>query len=959
MKTNFKKILASAGVIAGVVTPVSLGIQSILSNQTTKNVIDNDIVDQSFETETFASARTFSTDNASIQTISSNLGPIVIDNTNPTKVINYDWYYNPAWQVDVSTTEFGNSTGIADWEYLPDKDFLFLVTDKSVLIKLRASTGEVLASLDQASSGIPVSSNKITTIDFNSTLYVWNSKSPNSSIASIDANTLKATNASVGSQKNSVIELLGLDVGYNLAITTTDTIANNSSTITNIKLQFVDDGINNFTPPSGHTIPSIDLTITGTAYNNIYKNVFKRSSSSYVLAVANKLYQINLNRQDMSQSTITEITPSSGITLKAFNSGYMSANGSIFLKSNSDANIYRMAPSSNTVAVFSNLASVPNSTNPELNTAANAADNALRIYPVPNSPSVNSGTYLDNVIFVIDPKTSLSTGLNNGNFLYNFQTTKPDVIVPDASKATFLNKIPSAISSNDFISQNADTLLSTNVTLEADDLAGTLKATFRVTKTAWYSTSSKTNSIIHHDFNVSKIYSTTPSDSKFNFATQSAFNNIASGYFTKKSPSQITSADFDLYGSSVLPLSSSVNISFLKDLKRVFIITGRVDSTGEIKVKAIVSYTNVYGNYVSFVVNEQTYTVTKTSSSSYEFLFTSNDSSTLTTMKQTLPSLIDNTDVPLMEKFISKEVLYPPSRRNIFLQPNDVDGTVTVVVTYNGLDPTVAAKFEQVFSGFVTEAEATVKFNGSGVDATTRPDLASVFPLSKDITSISGYAGYGNRIVNEIKISDLTLTYDFSILARMGFVPTISILPATSTELEYGALTVQVSFDPATSTSGKKLPSIYKDKFGLKDYKITQQYVGFLSVGVLYTISLKSYDSTPVQKLVSSVPVGSVVEKTMLLDTLNLKGFTMNEVILTNYTWKNEALVFEVIAQSTEYSTINKKASFTVDWAPFFQSSRTRNLIIGVVVALLGAILVASAIAFYIFRKNKIRRMLK
>lgn len=894
--------------------------------------------------------KVYDSSNSLLETISNELGPIVIKDKT---IVNYDWYYNDYWTIDL--TKYSNSTTVVDWEFLQNYNLLFAITDTSHLIKINTLTGEVLADSSRVVSAIPAGSNKLGFISYDLELYVWNSFTSNGHISQVDRNILKVSPNSgnfVQCFNTSIINSLKLDVGYNLVVTTTNAISSSTSSITAIQLSFYTDSFRLFTSTSGGIVPNINLTIPATQYKSIYSNLFYRESSkSYIVIIGNKFFEIILNKQDMTKTTIIEfnnaLPPTTNINFNKINSAFITASDYIYIKSDNDSNIYWIEPDSLNIKLFINLA-VANYNNNEILNIAKDLNNKLQIYGVVSVDSQMNNDFLDFAVFLSDPLSEVVGGILNGVVLEPFSASKPVVLVRNS--ASFFVSVPSSITSNSFESKNADPLLASNVHLIANDILGTLTLKATLARRVWY----QSTGILKNTTIFNEVYNLVTAPSKFVFADQAVFNNISQGYFVNRTPSQIDESDFNTFVNQVLPTSSATPGTF-NNVTKLFIITGRDDVMGIIKVKAIVSYVNRYNNLVSFIVPEKSYQVKIAAGSSYVFEFVAEDSIEISDFKKFLPSLIDPTNKVQLEKFILKEQSYIPSRRVITLNPDDNAGALTVNVYYNGLDPSINANYSKVYGGFVSNSSASIEFKGDN-EISPNPGLD---PNVKNITSIIGYESYKDMVSTSVMPENLNLTYNFSVLANMNFVPKISILPLTNLETELGAVTIELDFSFVPEAPGKKLPSLYKDLFGLTNYKISQQYLGFLPIGSTFGVSLSSYKSRNIQELFQLYSVGSTIPNDILLSTLVLKGYKINEVKINGYIWENETLKFNIIAQSEVYTSVKKNYSFKINWSIFFASERQKNLVIGLSVAIVGVAIILLLIIIYILRKNKIRRLLK
>ena len=137
------------------------------------------------------------------------------------------------------------------------------------------------------------------------------------------------------------------------------------------------------------------------------------------------------------------------------------------------------------------------------------------------------------------------------------------------------------------------------------------------------------------------------------------------------------------------------------------------------------------------------------------------------------------------------------------------------------------------------------------------------------------------------------------------------------------------------------------------------EFIGFLPVSTRFGISLKSYNSSEVQNVVTNYSVESVVPYQELLRTLDYKGYHDGEVSIIDIKWNGEKLDFMVSGKSAKYPSVTSTYNFAIDWAPKFASIRERNLILAASLTLVGIGVVAFGIGAYILRKNKIRRLLK
>ena len=350
MKNKAKLMFFSAIGMSAMAIP-SLAVFS--RNQQHTNVVNNDSSKSSISRDSLNVKQNNMNflDKKGLDNISTSIGPIVMKNQ--TTIESRDWYGYANWSFDITTidktTTNSGTTTVVDWEYLQKSDSLFLITSNSYLIKINATTGEVLASADKNVLGV-INADRISGISYNDTLYVWSSKSTSTTIYSVDRNTLKKTNTITPSNNtlltsNKLEAIYPLDVGYNVALT----IANNETdnSIKTIKATLVDDNIKELVPSKvtkvgkANTnkqsiyISVADMSAAGLSWNDIYKNSFYRSATKTTfLFVGNKAYEISLNKNAVEKSNITEVNttpeaPGKKATAHSFNSSFIEANNLI------------------------------------------------------------------------------------------------------------------------------------------------------------------------------------------------------------------------------------------------------------------------------------------------------------------------------------------------------------------------------------------------------------------------------------------------------------------------------------------------------------------------------------------------------------------------------------------------------------------------------------------------------
>ena len=309
-------------------------------------------------------------------------------------------------------------------------------------------------------------------------------------------------------------------------------------------------------------------------------------------------------------------------------------------------------------------------------------------------------------------------------------------------------------------------------------------------------------------------------------------------------------------------------------------------------------------------------------------------------------------------------------------------------MVYIGIDPATDNNFSITYIGFPTFTSSKIKWVGTTIsdlkqNETSKTDestinqklLDDIASMQKaygentpiiDITTIPSYVNYGSLLSTDIATTQVNLVYT-TLLSNMGFQPILTI-ERSDLDNEYGVITIKLDYRNSKGTNGELLTSSFFEKLGIVAENgsnkqvgvITQKFSGFLPIGSTYGVTLKDASSDAVKNVINNNNVDSIIPTVDLLSTLNIRGYnTDGTVDILNTSWNGEKLLFTVRAQSTRYSTVNGVFNFTLDWAPKFASIRERNLIIATVVSIVGVAIVAGAIAAYVMRKNKIRRLLK
>ncbi len=923
-----------------------------------------------------------------METITNLNGPILLKD-NGQKVVSMDWYGNINWEYSVSELDTTDkSTKIVDWNYMDSHDWLYLITDKSFIIKIISTTGSIAGRSSKTTSQVPEGANRLATISFNNSLYVWNSTTNNPQAVQIDRNTLKKVSLATNPIATGyLVDILPIAVGYNIGVFSSaavqDATAINGHTIT---LKFIDDNLSQISGSPTTTINSSDLT-TGTTYKDFATYSFQRSTNttSPLILVDKFAYSVTLNKTSMASSSITKLNVASGNTAnnKWINSAFMDENDTVYFKTFGEANIYSVSYN-NSVTVHTNLNS---NNNTVLQNIVKNTDNNVQIFGVAESGREQNNQfgmkklYSQDLMLITSSENTYITGMKSKKVdSSDYSTIKPSISLKSSSIDKFIANVPSIVTATDFVSNNADAIVGNNVTFKANDLTGELTVKATLTKSAWYDNKQKTTSIVTAKYNSSTSTKPKKLSDLVKWAAQNAFFT----QFGKYTPAQLVESDLNKWKGLIVTTGIQEGPNF-KNLSTNVVITNRNDSQGQITLQGVVSYTDKLNNFVSYTLPDQSYTISK-STGKYAIKFygaTSNATGTTQTaqpkpnpeinigdvnnatvkdMQKYLPSMISWDQLPL---FLEKEESYVPSHRNMVSTYDDKTGTLTIELTYGIIDAnTIPNKFIQTYTGFTTESQANINWQGDQVK--DDDPIKQVYKNEdiRNITTIGAYNDLKNTVANQVQANQLGQIYDTK-LARMGFVPTISIDKMTASDNEYGTFVVTLDYS-GDKTDPTKLKQAYKNMFGLKDFKISQRYSGMLPIGELYGITLDQ-NSAKAKRVIEKYDVDSTISTSDIISTLDIKGYKLDQensadndsVTIQSFTWDGEKFVFTVFAQSKEYTTVSTTEKFTLDWAPKFKAIRERNMIIAIVVSILGVSIVSTAITLYILRRNRIRRLLK
>ena len=152
MKNKTKLMIFSAAGLSAMAVPTVASFSKLEQNKIT-NVVNTTTNKSLFAGQQGQKNVNF-LEKKSLDNISTSIGPIVMKDQKT--VESRDWYGYANWTFDITTIDktTNGTTTVVDWEYLQTSDSLFLITSNSYLIKLNATTGEVLATTDKTTAQI-------------------------------------------------------------------------------------------------------------------------------------------------------------------------------------------------------------------------------------------------------------------------------------------------------------------------------------------------------------------------------------------------------------------------------------------------------------------------------------------------------------------------------------------------------------------------------------------------------------------------------------------------------------------------------------------------------------------------------------------------------------------------------------------------------------------------------------
>ncbi|BAC44566.1 hypothetical protein D8X55_02840 [Malacoplasma penetrans] len=927
-----------------------------------------------------------------------------------------DGYYSAAWfsTSTSSTIDFAQAgTKVVDWAYNHKTDNLYVLTDTQYLIIVASKTGTIV-STNKVGNDV----NKIQIIDFNSSVYLWNNKIAKPTIYVIEPQTgMVKSNVTSTSFLNSkyLYGIIPLDTNYSIAVTSTTAPSETDVTVS-LSLDFVDDNLNNITGPTTQTI-----SLNNTKAADIYLNGFKRDSD-YVIFIQNKIYSVSLNKSAMQNSKFTDLLDAnSNSSLGNFtaltekvNSAFIDSNNQIYFKTSNSTDITSLSVNNS----FNNM-QISTTTLGSVFASKETSAKSAQVFAVPveSQNEIISRGYTG---YILGSTDFTGTGFTNGSILTNTYTSRSLSPLFTITGSSSTSSIPSSVNSTNITTNNGSlsnvTLETSNAILIADDLSGTLfvKVPYTITG-AWYGNGSATVRSRGYligkfqylnikqattwatnlpqairNYEPSQITTTmlkenatsiitipqsilvlTDSQLDINFVIESS--NGANGTITLFATISYKNA----YG-SIVNYSMTTNKQYnvkKESANYAFLFAGQTDSTAD---KNKVQRTEAIGELITkaqSLVSDESQTeflnVDVGSLSSVNTIFN--------TYTNVLPSLWSAEVVK--SYFIAKNDKYP-SDPTITLIPSDSTGSIIIIVQYNNLSNSTPSKFAIRYNGITNYSTSAIRFSGSEMTIkSNRNPNEDVFPDQKilNITTVSGFSDYDENLVSSLDPNSLSALYNSQLITTMGFEPTVSFVSSsdannqtdgiTTYDEEYGSFLLKIDFSQSVSryfrdSTGNLIPfsqTPFANQMGLTNGVIYQRFGGLLPIGSTYNISIDR-SSTSYRSLITNNNVNASLSETDILSILTINGYDTSKgdtIRIENYRWNGEVFEFSVFAHSATYDSISTRQTFGVSWSPKFASIRNMSLSVAVITSVVGITLVSLAIALYIVRRNKIRRLLK
>ena len=894
-----------------------------------------------------------------IESISNDNGPILLFDEGKAFGAT-DWYGNPAWYISLGSSDgyysgswFSTSTTspidfskagnkVVDWAYNHKTDNLYVLTDNSYLIIIQSKTGQIVSANPVFNSSTNTKDsnktvNKIQIIDFNSSVYLWDSTKKNPEIYQVDPKTGSLQNEGNDIKDSSsylknkyLFALIPLDVNYSIAVTSDSEVKeeNNSSNLT-LSLDLVTDNMKKLitnsstsrTAPQNSQSVSISNSVNG---KDIYTSAFKRNSD-YVVFIYNKIYTLSLNKSSINDSNFSEIQKSTidkaaeTSASKCVNSAYIDASNQVYYKLDGATTATYISVSNS----FTDISLL--STSNGVFTNSNQSDlQGAQIFAVPtSSDDLVSQSYTG---YVLSPNNFIGTGIKNNSILsYKFTDNSRN---PQFTIQNINSVIPSSVGKSAITKGNSISNLvldNNNAILIADDIAGVLyvKVPYIINQ-PWYSDNSTVKS---SGYLIGKM----KCQSAKNGTTWVA-DNTFSGLFGKLEPNQINETMLNAKGQQILNIPQSILGLQNNQLSINFIINSRENQKGTLKISATVSYVNAYGLKVSYKMEEHEYTV-KTGATNYAFSFAgvssdqisqinktqtttdklkseaksaiSNDSDTnfLTIDISTITSMADiyknyaNTlpsfwQVDGVKDFIVRSDRYPSDPVITVLASDDSKGTIIILVTYNNLSNNTASRFAIKYKGITTLEGSKVKFQGSNATSPTKPNgqLAFTDAPIKDITKVAGFNDYNTKLSSDVKSNALSALYSSPLITNMGFAPVVSIVDSKSQTARDGTSPEENETTDKNSSLDMEYGSIL-----LKiDFSKSQSSNLINSNGKKITIPQEYYSKLGLdnngcvyQRYIGMLPIGSTYGITLDQNGTQCKSLIKNNNVNSSFSQDN------------------------------------------------------------------------
>ena len=772
------------------------------------------------------------------------------------------------------------------------------------------------------------------------------------------------------------------------------------------------------TPKTSETV-----SLTSTKGSDIYMNGFARNGNYIIMVgkniyelLLNKSSITKSNFTNLINNTTTVQTKAasgdstdttSTFTLSGnINSAFIDSNNQIYFKTDESENITSISVAN----VFTNSIVIQSSGSNVVFSDQTGAKNA-QVFPVANpSAGTNALKSYPFTGYVLSYSNFVGTGFTNDSLMprqFTSTSYQPQFGIQNISS----NDIPSSAQRSNIASISSSVsgfiLNNQNATMIADDYSGYLyvKVPYVISQ-PWYSNSATTaNGYLIGRFKYQSVNNATTWNT-------SAFQSL----FNKYEPNQIDENMLKAQATSIVTIPNSILESSNNSLDINFVITDRQENAGTIKVKATIKYVNSYGLQITYSLQEQQFNVKK-AAPTYSFMFAGETNanknlvdvtkksivdlqsqaksaitntsqtdflsvdinslgSTYATYANTLPSLWQ---VSMIYDFITDSSKYPTSKVVTILASDDTIGSVIILVQYNGLSNNTPSKFAIKYTGIINYSGATLKFIGNDADSPIGINGTPVFSESsiKDITTAAGFSDYKSKLASDVNANQLSALYSSPLISAMGFAPKVDIVKSSdasaepgnsSLDMEYGSILLKLDFNGSQSSVLKNsldekvvFQSSMLNQMGLKNGVIYQRYTGFLPIGATYNINL-NFKGDQYKTLIDDNNVNATVTEQQLLDILTINGYNTKDgdiIRIQSYYWDGEKLVFTIYAQSALYSTVNANQTFTVDWGVKFAASRNTSLAIAVITSIVGIAIIATGVALYVIRRNKIRKLMK